>query len=69
MVTQTDFAIDRALKAYPKAKRIAVDNFVSTAPDNKVANHYNIDLDTALYGWNQDTKMAIMQALRELGKL
>lgn len=64
-----DTAIANALKKCPKAKRIAVENFVSTAPDDKMANGMNLEADAASYKWNGDTVKAIRLALRELKKI
>ena len=62
-------AIENALREYPKARRIAVENFVYSAPSTKAENRANIILDKNLYKWNTDTVNAIKYALKELGKL
>ena len=62
-------AIEKALKKCPKAKRIPVQNFVWTAPDDKMANGMNLTEDAKSYKWNADTVKAIRLALRELGKI
>jgi hypothetical protein len=62
-------AIEKALAKCPKAKRIAVQNFVWSAPDDKTANGMNLEMDAKMYRWNGDTVKAIRLALRELGKI
>jgi hypothetical protein len=64
-----DKIIEAVLKKYPKAKRIAVMNFVCTAPDDPMANSYNLNMDAGLYKWNGDTRNAIREALRQLNKI
>jgi hypothetical protein len=66
---KTTEAINKALKKFPKAKKIAVENFVGTAGDERMANQSNLDMDAGLYQWNTATRGAIYQALRELGKI
>jgi len=64
-----DMAITRALKHNKGAKKIAVENFVGTAPDDKQANYLNLEMDAGLYGWNSATRSAIYKALKELNKI
>ena len=59
--------INKYTDKYPKAKKIAVRNFVGTAPNDKEANQYNLNMDAMLYRWNSDTILAIKEALVELG--
>lgn len=61
--------VKTVLKKYKKAKRIAVRNFVLTAPDNKLANQWNLADDTKMYGWNGETYAAIHESLRQLNKI
>ncbi len=60
--------IETALKKYPKAKRIAVENFVMSAPSQPSVNIWNLQYDKELYNWNIDTFRAIEDCLIELGK-
>jgi hypothetical protein len=62
-------AIEVALTAFPEAKRVAVENFVMSAPNDKKVNQRNISYDALLYGWNQDTIDAIVSALEVIGKI
>jgi hypothetical protein len=60
--------IEVALKKYPKAKRIAVENFVMSAPNDPIANSVNLMDDTRSYKWNSDTYLAIKYCLKSQGK-
>ena len=60
--------IETALKKFKDAKRIAVENFVSTAPDNAYNNRANLRMDARLYKWNEHTQRAIIECLKALGK-
>jgi hypothetical protein len=61
--------VEQALKDYPTAKRRAVENFCFSAPEDKTANAWNLNLDSRLYHWNTDTINAIFQALTEMDKI
>jgi len=61
--------IEAVLKKYPKAKRIAVVNFVCSAPNDPMANAYNLGMDVGLYKWNRHTQTAIWEALRQLNRI
>jgi len=65
----TESHIENALKTFPKAKRMAVENFCFSAPDDKRANEVNLKADAASYPWNSDTVNAIRVVLRAEGKL
>jgi len=67
ILTQT--AVQDALIKYPKAKKIAVENFVWSASTDKRANAMNIGQDARDHSWNAATVSAIKMALRELGKM
>lgn len=54
---------------FPKAKKIAVENFVDSAAESPALNSANLSYDAKLYGWNYDTVKAIQTALKEGGKL
>jgi hypothetical protein len=60
--------VEEALNKYPEAKRIAVENFVMSAPDEPATNRYNLLMDKKLYNWNWDTFYAIEDCLSNLGK-
>lgn len=61
--------IDSTLLKYKKAKRIAVENFTITAPDDRMANAINLNADARAYKWNSDTVKAIRKVLSTLGKI
>ncbi len=67
-MTTTD-AINKVLNKFPKAKKIAVQNFVGTAGNNSLDNMMNVDMDARLYGWNKDTVKAITEGLILCGKV
>lgn len=66
---QIDVLIEDAMKRFPTAKRIAVENFCWSAPDNQTANAWNVSYDALLYKWNRDTIDAITYVLRGVNKL
>jgi hypothetical protein len=51
--------VELALKKFPKAKRIAVENFTYTADDLDMATCWNLADDTRAYNWNSHTVAAI----------
>jgi len=55
--------INEILARHPKARKIAVENFVMTRQSDIFNNQMNLDLDARLYGWNEDTINAINEAL------
>jgi hypothetical protein len=61
--------IQVAMKKFPKAKRIAVENFCWSAPDDKFANRVNLGEDTRMYSWNSHTVSAIEYVLGKEGKI
>ena len=61
--------IKDALKKYPKANTMAVDNFCFTAPDNATDNSMNLNDDTRLYKWNVHTVNAIRYVLKKENKI
>ena len=65
----TETLVQIALKNYPKAKPIAVENFCFSAPTDKIANEMNLNEDARMYGWNSDTLNAIRSVLRAENKL
>lgn len=69
MEDKLDTLLAEALKKYPKAKKLAVENFCFSAPDDKQANSDNILLDQSMYNWKNDTVEAIRFVLRGVGKL
>lgn len=66
---EQDTLIEEALEKYPKAKRIAVENFVMSAWNGPESNRYNLFGDTILYNWNNDTVRAIRYCLKKEGKI
>jgi len=60
-----DKLIEKALVRFPKAKRIAVENFTMGYDDIGEEAQMNLKLDSKLYGWNKDTVNAIVNVLAE----
>lgn len=64
MNTTMQEKIEEALTKFPKAKRIAVENFCHTCPQvNSMHDNLNLQTDARLYGWHQHTVCAIKQVL------
>lgn len=62
--------IERVKQRYPKAKKTAVENFLSTAIDYSMRiNLANLDLDAKLYKWDSQTYKAIFHGLKLLNAL
>lgn len=61
-------AVDKAMAKYPKARRIAVENFTSSCGDQGMHNALNLQADRKAYNWTQQTVDAIKLAVRLLGK-
>jgi hypothetical protein len=61
--------IDSAIRKFPHAKQLAVDNFCFSAPTDKAANQANVAMDARLYNWNSDTVNAIKYVLSWEGKI
>lgn len=51
--------IEQALKKFPKAKRIAVENFTMGCDKMDFATEFNLQADTQAYKWNAQTVAAI----------
>jgi hypothetical protein len=65
----THEAIEESLTKFPKARRIAVENFVSSCPsENGMHNAMNLHSDARSYGWKPVTVDAIRHAMRLAGK-
>jgi hypothetical protein len=64
-----DILIEDVLKKYPSAKRVAVENFVMSAPFDIEANRENLLDDVISYGWNVDTFLAIKECLAAEDKI
>ena len=65
----TETLIEQALTKYPKAKRMAVENFCFSAPSNQMDNSLNLNEDARMYAWKSDTTNAIRYVLKREGKL
>jgi hypothetical protein len=61
--------IDSAIRKFPHAEQLTVDNFCFSAPNDKAANKANVAMDARLYNWNSDTVSAIKYVLSWEGKL
>ena len=57
--------IEKVLKKFPNAKKIAVENFLMTVSQcqNKYYALANLDKDRLLYGWNMDTVRAVRKGI------
>jgi hypothetical protein len=62
--------IEKALVRFPKAKRIAVENFTMGYDSLSSEAQSNLELDARLYNWNKDTINAIISILssKEIGR-
>jgi hypothetical protein len=56
--------IEALLKKYPKAKQIAVENFLMSLTGDKMADGMNLSADAKSYGWNTQTIQAIREGIR-----
>lgn len=56
-------AVECALKDYPKARRIAVENATFGQEDSMIFR-MNLSQDAALYNWNPHTMLAINYVMR-----
>jgi len=59
--------IEKALIRFPKAKRIAVENFTMSCDSFTKIAEYNLVQDSIAYKWNKDTIHAIISVLNEKG--
>jgi hypothetical protein len=58
-MTNFEHLIETALRKFPKAKRIAVENFTFSADKMDMATTMNLEMDAGLYKWNAHTVNAI----------
>ena len=58
-MTNFDHLIATALRKFPKAKKIAVENFSFTADKMDMATNMNLEMDAASYKWHPHTVSAI----------
>jgi hypothetical protein len=59
--------IEYVLKKYPKARRIAVENFIMSSVGNRYDYQLaNLEIDAELYKWNEATRQAIGTGLHIL---
>jgi len=63
-MTNFDHLIATALRKFPKAKKIAVENFSMTADKMDMGTEMNLSADAASYKWNRDTVEAIRYVIR-----
>lgn len=60
----TEQLVESALRKYPKAKRIAVENFCFSCEDiDKSVNYHNLLADARSYKWNLHTVNAIKMVI------
>jgi hypothetical protein len=58
-----DDLIEKVLVRFPKAKRIAVENFTMGYDNLSNEAQSNLELDARLYNWNRDTINAIISVI------
>jgi hypothetical protein len=59
--------IEYVLRRFPKARRIAVENFIMSSVGNRYDYQLaNLEVDAELYRWNEATKQAIRTGLHIL---
>ena len=56
--------IEYALKKFPNARRVAVENFTLTAETLDTETRWNLESDAKAYGWNSHTVGAIRFVLQ-----
>lgn len=56
--------IAKALKKFPKAKKIAVENFTTGYNELSMEASMNLEMDAAAYQWNAHTTNAIRYVLQ-----
>lgn len=58
-------AVEKAMTKFPKARRIAVENFThgKQGKGMTMADHMNLDMDARSYGWKADTIKAIRMVI------
>jgi hypothetical protein len=60
----TTAIIENVLKKYPRARRIAVENFLASSKGRSYRNQLaNLEYDAYLYKWKTETKKAIRSGL------
>jgi hypothetical protein len=63
-LTMNETLILKAIKKFPKAKRIAVENFTMGTDRLDMETSMNLSADTKCYKWNSDTVNAIRYVLK-----
>ena len=58
-------AVEKAMKKFPKARRIAVENFTFGKQGRGMSfgDSMNLDMDARSYGWKADTIKAIKMVI------
>ena len=64
MRTLTAQEIEGIINKNPKAKRISVENFLTTMGDSRDVAMANLGYDTKSYKWNTATVRAIAQGIK-----
>lgn len=67
-MTNYQFTLNKALTKYPKARKIAVENFTATADKLDYPTSMNLAEDTKAYKWNAHTVNAIRYVLQNKGQ-
>lgn len=68
-MTTLDELVDKAMVKFPKARRIAVENFASYYRSLSYEAMANLQLDTRLYQWQAATPAAIKFVINQREKL
>ena len=56
--------IDKALAKFPKAKKIAVENFTMGYDTMSMEAYLNLEMDARMYKWNTHTVNAIIWVIK-----
>jgi hypothetical protein len=56
--------IDKALAKFPKAKKIAVENFTMGYDTMSMEAYLNLEMDASMYKWNTHTVNAIIWVIK-----
>jgi hypothetical protein len=59
--------LTKAFTKFPKARKIAVENFTFGCDKMDMATAMNLEMDTRLYNWNSDTVKAIRFVINNSG--
>jgi len=60
--------IKEIVRQFPRARRVAVENFLATMGTDRDTALRNLELDARLYHWNRDTVRAIARGIKKACK-